>query len=152
MKVRLSESEIRIGSTNGADRKISSISGGFYRGNHKQSSGWSEDIEGALAEMALCKHMGLYWTAGVNTFKHPDVGQDIQVRSTTRDDGCLIVRDDDSDDHRFYLVIGSNGTYEIVGWLYGSEAKKDKWARNPGGYRRSFFVPQKFLRSIDWDI
>jgi hypothetical protein len=108
-----------------------------------------EEIVGACGEMAVCKALGRFWTPSVNTFhKTADVPPDIEVRATKRDDNCLIVRDNDPDDRYYFLVVGEPPDMTVVGYLKGSEAKKNQWVRDPGNRRRAWFVPQEALHHI----
>jgi hypothetical protein len=115
-----------------------------YRGTDP----WATDIEGCAAELAVAKYVDRHWTVplangSLDTIP-ADVGTDIQVRSTRRDDGCLIVHKQDSDDHRFWLVITHRApNYILAGWLWGHEAKRDEFWRT--GERPAYFVPQSHL-------
>jgi len=82
---------------------------------------------------------------GVNTFKAPDIGDNIQVRQTDRWDGCLIVRDDDKDGQFYVCVVGRCPHFRIAGWMLGMEAKQDQWRRSPNGGPPAYFVPQENL-------
>jgi hypothetical protein len=105
-----------------------------------------QEILGACGEMAVCKHLGLFWTPSVNTFHHePDIPPDIEVRSTDRLDGSLIVRDNDPPDRRYFLVTGKPPSLLVVGFISGHEARKDEWVRDPHGHRPAWFVPQHAL-------
>jgi hypothetical protein len=106
-----------------------------------------QEITGACAEMVVAKCLGKFWSPSVNTFHStPDIEPNIEVRATTRTDGSLVVRDNDSDDRWYILVVGSPPTMTVVGCLRGSDAKQDQWLRNPHGHRAAWFVPQSALR------
>jgi hypothetical protein len=109
----------------------------------------SQEIVGACGEMAVAKGLGKFWSPSVNTFHAiPDLAASIEVRATERLDGSLIVRDND-DDHRYYvLVVGTPPTLNVVGYLSGADAKKDRFARDPHGHRPAWFVPQSELKPI----
>jgi hypothetical protein len=111
---------------------------------------WQTDIEAAAAELAFAKAMNLY-PLGISAGFVDDVAGGWQVRHTERDDGCLIVRNDDADGDRFVLVCGNYGSYRIVGWLYGYEAKNEKWSRSPGGRPAAYFVPEEALTAFGGD-
>lgn len=106
---------------------------------------WGMDIEGAAAEIAYCKHEGIYWGGTVNTFKEADAGKCIQIRSTQLRNGCLIVRKGDNEDHFYVLVIGKIPHFEVVGYIQGRDAKKDEWKKSPLGREPAWFVPQSAL-------
>ena len=112
---------------------------------------WGLDVESAGAEAAVAKLLGKYWES-----VHPnpgllcgDVGN-IQVRSTTRPDGRLIIRQQDKRDAPFVLVRGSMPAYDVVGWIIGADAMRDEY-RNPGDGRPgvAFFVPAEKLKPIE---
>lgn len=109
-----------------------------------------EEITGACGERAFCKYRGIYWDSSVNTFHgQPDAGDRWEVRATRRDDGCLIVRDNDPPDRLYVLVTGEPPRMTVRGYLPGSEARIDAYARNPNDYRPAWFVPQSALRRLE---
>jgi hypothetical protein len=70
-----------------------------------------------------------------NTFHRvPDCLRNAEVRATRRENGCLIVRDNDADDRQFVLVVGDPPVVRIAGYLRGGDAKRDKWLRDPHGH------------------
>ena len=112
-----------------------------------------EEIVGVCGEQAFSKLTGVYWPPSVNTFHRiPDVGE-FEVRTTTRPDGRLIVRDNDPGDRWYYLMIGDfpKGKwprFRVVGCIKGADAKQERWLDNPGGHRPAWFVPQEDLIPI----
>ena len=110
-------------------------------------NGWTDDIEGAAAEMAWAKLRDRYWSYAVNTFKSGDVGN-VQVRSASRPTDSLIVRAKDSDIDVFVLMIGRSPTFRAVGWMRGKAAKQEKWERGPNNRPPAWFVPQSELNTI----
>ena len=108
-----------------------------------------KDISGACGELAVAKAINRYWAPSVNTFHNkPDIEPNIEVRSTARAENCLIVRDNDPEDRYYFLVIGEPPTFQILGYMKGSDAKRDEWRRNPHGHRPAWFVPQEALTPI----
>jgi len=99
--------------------------------------------------MAAAKALGLYWCASVDTFKAADIGDSMQVRLTDKPDGSLIVREGDSNEHEFILVIGSEGRYRVRGWLSGRDAKQRHWLKSYGNREPAYFVPQSDLKSLE---
>lgn len=109
---------------------------------------WAADVEGALAEMAVAKHMDRYWSPASSQAPHTipgDVGP-LQVRSTTRPNGCLILHPNDPDEAVFWLVTGSAPTYTLAGWIRGADGKLEQYWREDTG-RPAFFVPQTALNA-----
>ena len=104
---------------------------------------WQAHIEGALGEMALAKHLRIYWP-GKGELTDPDVGP-LEVRTTPYEHGKLILHPSDGDDSIFWLLTGFNGTYNVRGWISGRDGKRDIYWSDPVGGRPAFFVPQDAL-------
>jgi hypothetical protein len=111
------------------------------------SMGWQYHIEGAMGEMAVAKAFNLYWNGNLGNLSAGDVG-DIQVRTSSRTNGDLIMHPRDRDKDRFILVTGGNGDYNLRGWVLGSEGKLQEYWRDPAGGRPAYFVPQGKLRNF----
>lgn len=107
-----------------------------------------EEVVGAAGEIAVAKSVGAFHIGSVNTFHRvPDVLGNLEVRATSREDGCLIVRDNDPDDRPYVLVVGEAPNLRIAGYCWGADAKRDEFLRNPHGHRLAWFVPQSSLLS-----
>lgn len=77
----------------------------------------------------------------------PDLGNFIDVKGVERPHHSLIVQKDDEEDFAFLLVDGSlHPDYLIVGWIWGREAKSDRFWKDPTGHRPAFFVARSSLR------
>jgi hypothetical protein len=148
--VELTAPEMTLASFAGAMRRVKAISKARpaaygYNGHDP----WATDIESSAAEMVIAKHLDRYWSPlhlGCLTALPGDVGDGIQVRSTSRADGCLIVHDSEKDEHKFWLVITHTAPrYTIVGWMLGRDAKNSRWWRDTE--RPAYFVPQDHLKS-----
>jgi len=145
IEVRLSSGEIFQGAVMGVIRRLRNTEAGrkeLY--NAPKHGGWERNIEGALGEMAIAKHLNVF-IADHTDRKCPDVG-DVDVRMSTHDDACLIVHPNDPDDRDIYLVTGFLGDYVIRGWMNSKDAKQQKWWRDPVGGRPAYFVPQGELK------
>jgi hypothetical protein len=116
-----------------------------------EGDGFSIHIHGAGGEMAFAKFAGLYWNGSVDTFKSPDLGSNIQVRTRSgvggRED--LIVRANDRSEDVFVLVVGQMPNYTVVGWRSGMFCKKPAYAREYGGRPSAYFVPRADLNDFD---
>jgi hypothetical protein len=104
---------------------------------------WQLMVEGALGEMAVAKHLNIYWS-GKGVIGGGDV-DDHEVRTTAYDTGRLICHPEDKDNKKYWLVTGSNGTYTIRGWILGIRAKQEQYWDDPEGGRPAYFIPQKDL-------
>lgn len=113
------------------------------------NSFWDIDVEGAMAEMAYCKYRNKFWTGSVNTFKQADCGVRTQIRSTSHQNGRLIIRNDDDDSHFYVLIVGKCPTYSIIGWIKGLDGKKQKYQSSPNNGPPAFFIPQTDLHKFD---
>jgi hypothetical protein len=149
-EVRLTWPEVSIGAVIGLFRHIEALKrqrpDAYGR---SEADGWSDHIEGACGELAFAKAAHRYWTPTVNTFKTGgDVGI-VQVRTRSRQDYQLLVRDDDADDAPFVLVRGRAPCYWVVGWIPGNEAKRTEWRKAYGGRPPAYFVPDEALFSME---
>lgn len=144
--VTLSLSEVLSGATIGITRQLAALKRGLPdRHGMDPGNGWTVHIEGACGEIAVAKALGAYWSASVNTFKQGgDVGS-LQVRSRSRDDYDLIVRDSDDDAALFVLVTGTAPHYRVRGWIKGSDAKQPEYLREHGNRPAAYFVPADCL-------
>jgi hypothetical protein len=150
--VRLDGTELLLGGFVGVLRQVSALGHGRQdRYGAEAGDPWSMHIEGACAEMAVAKYLGRYWQPlaerGYLSLVPADIGRSIQVRSTDRPGGCLIIHPDDEDEHLFYLVIRLGAPrYTIAGWLRGRAGKRPEFWREDRGVRHpAFFVPQSAL-------
>lgn len=110
---------------------------------------WGVHILGALGECAFCKVTNRYWSGSVNTFKGGDVGENIQIRTRSKHDYDLIVRESDKDSDVFVLVTGGPTDFFVHGWMLGRDAKDPKWRANHGGHGQAYFVPKGALNGIE---
>ena len=122
MKASLTADEIQMGATHAICRRHKKHSGLRGDRQQKEESSWDNEINGALAEMALCKHRGKYW-AGAERI-HATDGGDVEVRWTKHQGrGGLIVYHHDDDEKVYVLAEGGPQEFNYVGYLRGAEAK-----------------------------
>jgi len=108
-----------------------------------------KEIEAIGAEIACARVLGLPWEDTPTPDKGGDIGPGIQVRHTVRPNGRLFIHDDESDTHKFYLVTGNFPAYNVRGWVFGHDGKKDQWWDAPDKSRPPCFcVPQFYLQDI----
>lgn len=148
-RVQLSQEEMTIVSLVAGLRRSESKTNN-RKDNHgfKGENAWDIEIEGAAAEMAYCKFRGKYWSASVNSFKDADCGINVQVRHTKLDNGSLIVREADNDEHYYVLVTGLSPSLRIVGWIKGGDAKNKAFIKGPNNRAIAYFVPQNKLMTF----
>lgn len=150
MRVVLTWYELFLASQIGVKRQVEALKRNLPdRHGAKADQGWQVHVEGAAGEMAAAKALGLYWSGSINTFKTGgDIGT-LQVRTRSRHDYDLIVRDSDRDDDRFVLVVGCAPVFDVIGWILGRDAKRQEWTRTHGGRSEAYFVPQNQLLPIE---
>ena len=148
--VRLTRAEMYFAAIGGAMRNVDALLAGRRTifGNPQREL-WTNNMIGALGELAANKYLDRYWTplyddpTGV-----PDAGTGTQVRSSISRGG-LAVYERDADDHVFIFVWVQAPRCELVGWTRGSEAKTDRYSQN--GYREATWrVPCEHLHPVEW--
>lgn len=146
VNITLTAEELRLAAMVEVARRVENLSQG-RQPKYGAEHGWTTGVEGAAAEMALAKHLGVYWSGAIGNLKAADVGR-LQVRSTARLDGCLILHPSDADDDVFILAVGVAPTFEFRGWLRAKDGKLPEFWRDPNTGRPAFFVPQDKLRTM----
>ena len=150
MLITLSPEEIAMGAAVAVHRGVDAIKKGRKNNHGMTGNGWTENIEGYCAEMAVAKALDLYYSAGAGKgFKGADVSERIQVRWATQDSYRLIVRPADHTDFYYVLVTGEAPTYDVKGFIHGSYAKSDIYMENVNNGRPpAWFIPHFALEPI----
>ena len=143
--IQLSGAEIQMAAFVGCQRMIENLLKKTKpRYGAEDHTDWQINIEGALAECALAKHLGKFWAKGETG--DLDVGR-VNVRSTRWESGSLILHPEDKDDVTYYLMVGANGSYRIAGHILAKDGKQEKyWADKQKTGRWAYFVPQSDLK------
>ena len=154
--VTLASGELHIAAEVGKMRELHAINTNAkhsYGSEHSLIGRFDKHIEGAAAEMAVAKHLKVYWSGNLSNLFGSDVGEH-EVRSTRRPNGALILHEDDTDDALFFLVTGTAPFLTIVGWIPARDGKQQRFWKDPTGNNRpAFFVPQSFLYPMtDFDV
>lgn len=143
-KVELSPEEFLMGANAAVYRRIrSTFQGKKDRFGHDGRDVWSMEIEGALAEMAVAKWQGVYWSGQEGQNARDVLGY--EVRQTSYDNGHLLLHPDDPDDARYILITGQLGSYVIRGWIDGRDGKQQKFWNSNYTREPAFAVPQSDL-------
>lgn len=146
--IRLSSSELITAATIGALRQITNLRDGRTAAyGSVEESPWQIHIEGACAEMAVAKAMNRFWSGALGALDADDVGP-LQVRSTARRDGSLILHAEDRDDRAFVLVTGQAPTYVLRGWIHAAHGKRKEFYRSDVRHP-AYFVPQNALKPME---
>ena len=123
---------------------------GAKSGNRTWIKRFFDEVIGVCGEIAVAKLGKFYFVPGLNEFHIvPDVFRDVEVRSTDRDDGCLIIRDNDVLEHRFILAIVSGSDVVLAGWIYGTEGATSDFLKNPNNHVAAWFIPITKLRPME---
>lgn len=151
MKVKLRNYEIYVAAHVGIQRQVDNLQNGREDAyGAEKNRGWQNHIEGALGEKAFAKAFGLYWSGHVGDLDADDVGP-YQVRTRSEYWHELILHKRDKDDRPYVLLTGLNGEYDIRGWMFARDGKKDKYWKDPTGKGRwAYFIPQEDLNK-DFD-
>jgi hypothetical protein len=105
---------------------------------------------GALAELKVSQWLGKKVELTHGTFKDvADVGRDVEVRAVRKEDGKLVIRDNDPTDRRYILTYVSRCSVKLLGWLEGYLALEKGVRANPGGFKEAWFVSQDKLWDMD---
>jgi len=148
MKVLLTKQEVFMAAMCGVMRNFGSMFRGL-KANHGYSGDyWGIHIEGAAGEFAAAKALGVFWSPTVNSYKSADIAPNIQVRTRSKSDYDLIIREDDNPDHAYVLVVGQSPEFEVIGWIWGRDGKRPEWIKTYGGRPPAWFVPQDKLRPL----
>jgi hypothetical protein len=130
----------------GVNRMIDNLTNRRSNRHGEKSWGvWQRHVEGAMAELAVAKYLGLEWAPEIGNISESDVSG-IEVRSTHHQNGRLIIHKEDDSYSAFVLAIGMNGEYRLAGWCYAFDAKRPEFWQDPTGKGRpAYFVPQNRL-------
>jgi len=106
---------------------------------------WGFHIHSAMAELAVAKYLGRYWSFHENHFESGDVGK-LEIRFSNRAD-CKVRKRDDG-----VVVSVSGGVTKFIlnGWIEASEAKRDAWVHSPRPEAPpAYFVPHPYLNDME---
>lgn len=163
MKVAIDRYEAMHCASVAAHRSVNAHYDGrkLERDSHFIQTGLSKHYVGALGEYAVAKALNRHWCPAIRRLDDGtgDVDQ-LQVKATTRRDGCLIVDVKDQEQFWFFLAVLSVQPGQIAvtlpGKILGSEAKQKQFFRERNMaqniHRGGFFVPQSQLIPIEKDF
>ena len=141
ISVSLTADEMHLASAHATLRRHMALSGQRSDRQQNQRSSWDNEVCGAMAELAVCKHKNVFWS-GAAGLRAKD-GGDVEVRWTHHEGtGGLIVYSND-DDRAVYVLCDGYGPINLVGWMRGADAKQK--ARRVGGIK---IVPRQLLNEF----
>jgi hypothetical protein len=107
---------------------------------------------GMLGEMVVAKYLDLYWGGSARSYGKADLSHRIEVRTITRPDNGLKVRERDKGKRVVGVLLPaslSSRVFQIVGWLEAEEGMKQEWVRDPYNAGRPYYaVPLLSLHPI----
>jgi hypothetical protein len=106
----------------------------------RPTAAWNDDINGCIAELALAKYLGVFWSGTVGRIDLPDVGI-LQVRSKTETGHRLVVLRSDEDTKPFVSVLVGLPICHLCGWMFARDAKREEWLLADPKKPDRFFVP-----------
>jgi hypothetical protein len=142
-EVTLCWSELQQAAHVGCQRQLRALARRAAHRVYAPEDPWGTHVIAAAAEMAVAKALGLYWADSPALDYAGDVGP-YQVRSTVHHNGHLSLRDSDSDDAAFVLVIADVPTFRIPGWILGRDGRQSCYWSERVPYP-CFMVPQSAL-------
>lgn len=148
-EVRLTWPEIILAASIGTMRRINAVRKSREEPfGERPKASWNDDINGALAEMALAKHQNIFWSGTVGRVDLPDVGP-LQVRSKTEPDHRLVVTARDKDEDIFVSILVDLPMCRLCGWMRGRDAKRAEWIVPDPNKPIRHFVPNRLLEPMD---
>jgi hypothetical protein len=139
----------------GLGRCVVAVENGWQLEDGRIGCGWGEHVVGAIGEYAWSLGQGELWRPIIHPTerdgKHRDVAG-VQVRTTERANGCLIIRPG-KDDPRdlFGLAVLDAPNVRLFGPVHGERVTEDRFWRdvNParGIHRAGWFVPQDVVEA-----
>ena len=109
-----------------------------------------KQIDAVGAECAVAEYLGFNdYLPSNKTYKDKaDVGQNIEVKHTYREQGNLINSGIDRNSDLAVLVTGRCPTYYLAGWIWVDDAQNDKY-KSELIRGDSYLIPRNKLKSIE---
>jgi hypothetical protein len=148
---KLTFDDLSEGGCSGLRRRLRAMQKGrtYKNGRPADDILYKYDIEGAMCELAAARILDLPWEETVELDRVKGDVAGMQVRSTDREDGCLILYKDDDPEDIFLLVTHSIPVFTLRGWLMGHEGKLEQFWDTKRTGRPAYFVPQSVIYSMD---
>lgn len=155
MRIILSDADHAVGIEMGKAWRRNAVEKGFC-GRHGISQEKAEivDMLGMLGEIAFRRLFGNLDFPNKAQFKAIPDALGCDIRTTSYEHGCLIIRDDDPEDRPYVLMIGRDKAFRCAGWRWGWERKH--FHKRPSTNKRppAWFIAQGALRNPSglWSI
>lgn len=120
--ISLSLQEVHLAAQHGMMRRLSALKKARPdKYTNGDLTAWQGDIDGAIAELAVSKAFGTYWSGSV-AIRAVDAGS-VEVRATRYESGHLIVQRGDADDAVFVLAIVGDTRVRLAGYIGARAAR-----------------------------
>lgn len=161
VEVTLTWAEMLIAANIGCMRNVQSLKMGRGRIDSPTNQfggmdyAWSTNIEGAAGEMAVAKHLGLFWSGAVGDISASDVGGYQVKTNTSRKWDDLILRKWNRPDRIYISVLSfiapapGAARFVITGWINGIDAIQERYWREGLPGMPAYFVPRSVLHALD---
>jgi hypothetical protein len=137
VNIILSPNELALAHFEGERRHLVHLRRGDPMVNDTERS-LLKDLTGASGELAVCKYLNLAWT-GVEGPHRRDCGGLVEVRATDLSHGRLWGYEKDPDTvPSVFAVQETPALFELRGWLWGREVKREEHREGPN----LFYVPR----------
>jgi hypothetical protein len=159
LKIELRPFDVHLAAFVANCRSVSALRNGRELEAGRRDLGFERHVEGAIGEYSVAIGADRCWRPIGNRLDTDlgDIGGELQVKTTTRPNGCLIVRPHDPPQFAYVLVELDlrNLVANIRGWAPGRQAKQARYwrERNPAGgvHRAAYFVPPDELLEL-WPL
>lgn len=150
IRIRLTDPELRIAELIGGLRQEEALARGCKDKHNFKGDPLQTHIDGVKGEMAVAHGLNLYFTATLNGFRRlGDLFYQTEVKWRSDERYDLLVRPDDVSDRKFvHCAQLKPHLIEVYGWVYGYEAKDDRWLANYGNRGPAYFVPREAQRPL----
>ncbi len=149
-EITLTKDELLTAAIVGVQRGVGSLAvKAKPRYGIKEDYSWQAHVMGTIGEYVLARHTKTFWSGALGDYKAADVGE-WQVRTRPRKNDDMIMHRKDSSKSVWVLVTGNAFVYNICGWIWGKDGKKEEyWGNKYGTGRPCFWVPQSVLNPIE---
>lgn len=150
VEIELNSSQIAQAAHVGILRHISALQDSRSNLHGTPETPWERHIEGACGELAVAKYLGAFWDGNIGKIDCDDIGH-CEVRTTTREDGHLLINGSAKPERAYVLVVGAAPRYSIRGWMWSHDAMTDRYLNRREVIRQGrkiqmWWVPQGDLR------
>lgn len=147
-RVTLNRNEFDWAVYAGVLRHHDAVSRGNRRADGTKAT-YDEDILGAIGEFVVSLALRVPWR-GPGSIGTEDLVGGFEVRTTSHQNGRLIIKKKDRDDMPVILVTGTDQllVWNVNGWIFAKEGKQEMFLDNPCNLLPRYFVDKDFLHEL----